>query len=115
MSDDGRIWIRFGTLADAEPGEALLIEGLEPARGPAVARFVVPARIGGHPAGCSCCAPRGPAATALGTLFLARARGDLPWFRSVVAVTCSAAGSDAVRAALAEDLLTRARFRMDEG
>lgn len=114
MSDDGRIWVRFGTVADVEPGDALLIEGRAPAPGPVVARFVVPARIGGHPVGCSCCAPRGPVATALGGLFLARARGELPWFRSVVAVTQSAAGAEAVRAALTEDIVTRARFR-EEG
>jgi hypothetical protein len=111
MSDDGRIWVRFGTVDEAEPGEALLIEGQVPTGGPAVARFVVPARIGGHPAGCNCCAPRGPVATALGALFLARARGELPWFRSMVAVTQSAAGAAAVRAAMEEDVVTRARFR----
>ena len=93
--------------------EALLIEGQVPTGGPAVARFVVPARIGGHPAGCNCCAPRGPVATALGALFLARARGELPWFRSVVAVTHGADGVDAVRAALTGDVVTTARFRQD--
>jgi hypothetical protein len=113
MSDDGRIWVRFGAAAEAEPGDALLIEGAAPAEGAAVARFVVPARIGGHPVGCACCAPRGPVAMALGGLFLARARGELPWFRSVLAVTQSAAGVAAVRAALEEDVVTRARFRME--
>ena len=115
MSEDGRIWVRFGTVAEAEPGDALLIEGAAPAAGAAVARFVVPARVGGHPVGCACCAPRGPVATALGGLFLARARGELPWFRCVVAVTESAAGAAAVRAALAEDVVTRARFRVEVG
>ena len=115
MRDDVRIWVRFGTVADAGPGEALLIEGQALAAGPAVTRFVVPVRIGGHAVGCSCCTPRGPVATALGGLFLARARGELPWFRSVVAVTHSAAGADAVRAALDEDVVTRARFRVDTG
>jgi hypothetical protein len=33
------------------------------------------------------------------------------WFRSVVVVTCSVAGVDAVRAALAGDVVTTARFR----
>lgn len=115
MSDDGRIWVRFGAVAEAEPGEALLIEGPAPAEGRAVARFVVPARIGGHPVGCACCVPRGPVAIALGSLFLARARGELPWFRSVLAVTTSAAGREAVRSALTDDVVTRARFRVDGG
>jgi hypothetical protein len=115
MSDDGRIWVRFGAVGDAEPGEALLIEGPGPAGASAVARFVLPARIGGHPVGCACCAPRGPVATALGALFLARARGELPWFRCVVAVTQSTGGAAAVRAALEEDVVTRARFRVEAG
>jgi hypothetical protein len=47
----------------------------------------------------------------LGRLFLARVRGELPWFRGVVAVTRSEAGADAVRAALVDDVVTAARFR----
>jgi len=110
---DARIGVRFGAAADAGPEDALLIEGDSPADRPAVARFPLPVRIAAHPPGCLCCAPRGPAAQALGRLFLARARGELPWFRSVVAVTRSAAGADAVRAALADDVVTTARFRED--
>ena|SRR5665213_2762062 len=110
-TDDERIAVRFGTAGDAGPGEALLIEGDAPADRPAVARFVLPVRVATHPLGCACCVPRGPAATALGRLFLARARGDVPWFRSVVAVTRGAAGAAAVRAALVGDVVTSARFR----
>jgi hypothetical protein len=112
---DERIPVRFGPLAAAEPHDALLIEGDAQAAGAAVARFVMPARLGGHPVGCACCAPRGPVATALGALFLARARGELKWFRSVVAVTRSAAGEAAVRAALVDDVVTAARFREERG
>lgn len=118
-TDDGRVGVRFGAAGDAGPEDALLIEGIAageggvPADRPAVARFTVPVRIAMHPLGCACCAPRGPVAEALGRLFLARARGELPWFRSVVAVTHSAAGAAAVRAALAGDVVTVARFRQD--
>jgi hypothetical protein len=124
-SGDGRIGVRFGAVEDAGPEDALLIEGEAPAADiaprdgdapadrPIVARFTLPVRVPTHPLGCLCCAPRGPVAEALGRLFLARARGESPWFRSVVAVTHSAAGADAVRAALAGDVVTTARFRQD--
>ena len=111
--DDARIWVRFGAADDAGPDEALLIEGTGSTDRPAVARFTLPDRVATHPFGCACCAPRGPVATALSQLFLARARGAVPWFRSVVAVTRSEAGADAVRAALTADVVTAARFRQD--
>lgn len=118
-ADDGRVWVRFGAAGDAGPEDALLIEGPGAGEGAgaadrrAVARFTLRVRIATHPRGCACCAPRGPVAEALGRLFLGRARGEFPWFRSVVAVTHSAAGADAVRAALAGDVVTAARFRQD--
>jgi hypothetical protein len=112
-ADDARIGVRFGAAEDAGPEDALLIEGDAPADRPAIARFTLPIRVPSHPPGCICCAPRGPVAEALGRLFLARARGEISWFRSVVAVTRSAAGADAVRAALAADVVTTARFRQD--
>jgi hypothetical protein len=110
---DGRIGVRFGAAEDAGPEDALLIEGDALADRPDVARFTQPIRVPTHPPGCICCAPRGPVAEALGRLFLARARGESPWFRSVVAVTHSAGGADAVRAALTGDVVTTARFRQD--
>ncbi len=115
MSDgnDMRVEVRFAAAGDAAPDEALLIEGAGASDRPAVARFVLPVRVATHPIGCACCAPRGPVATALNRLFLARARGEVPWFRSVVAVTCTDAGADAVRAALIADVVTSARFRQD--
>jgi hypothetical protein len=118
-ADDGRVGVRFGAAGDAGPEEALLIEGDAPggddapADRVAVASFAVPVRVATHPVGCACCAPRGPVAVVLGRLFLARARGEVPWFRSVVAVTRSAAGEGAVRAALTDDVVTSARFRED--
>jgi hypothetical protein len=122
---DARVEVRFGAAEDAGPEDALLIEGDAPAAGiaprdgdapadrPVVARFMLPVRVPTHPLGCICCAPRGPVAEALGRLFLARARGEVPWFRSVIAVTRSPGGAEAVRAALTGDVVTTARFRRD--
>ena len=94
------------------PDDALLIEGVAPAPvGHAVERFRLSPRLAGHPLGCPCCIPRGPVAEALGRLFLARARGEAVWFRSV-AVLATPAGEAAVRAALAEDQVSAGRFRL---
>ncbi|MBS0560894.1 MAG: hypothetical protein JSR21_12635 [Proteobacteria bacterium] len=111
---DGRIPVRFGAAADAAPDEALLIErpdAAPPGAARAAAAFVLP--VGFHPAGCACCPPRGPAAAALARLFVARARGEAPMFAAVVAVTRTEAGAAAVRQALADDLLAKARFRLE--
>ncbi|MGC8475676.1 MAG: hypothetical protein ACP5NP_04915 [Acetobacteraceae bacterium] len=116
MAADPRIPLRLGPLAEAPPGAALLIEGDIPApsgalAGHPLARFTArPSPF--HPAGCACCAPRNAAAQALARLFLARARGGA-WFTQVQAVTATPAGAAAVRAALAADSLTAARFRED--
>jgi hypothetical protein len=105
---DTRILVRFAPSADGAP--AALVEGDGSTAGP-VAHFTVPSGMA-HAIGCACCLPRGPAAVALGRLFLARARGEAPLFDTVTAVTRSPAGEAAVRAALAEDVVTRARFRL---
>jgi len=112
---DARLQVGFGTADQAGPETALLIEGDAPApAGVPVARFEL-ARFalapGGHPAGCTCCAPRGPAAEALGRLFLERARGGV-LFREVIAVVRGPDGAAAVRAAVAADPLVSARFRL---
>ncbi len=83
------------------------------AGGRPVARFRLAPGLAGHAPGCACCVPRGPVAEALGRLFLARARGEVAWFRSV-AVLASLAGEAAVRAALAEDQVSAGRFRLAE-
>ncbi len=110
---DSRIAVRFGSAAEAA-GAALLIEAGGDAGaavpGGAVAYFALP--VSAHALGCACCLPRGPVAVALGRLFLARARGEAALFGQVVAVTSSAAGRAAVRAALQDDVVTRARFRL---
>jgi hypothetical protein len=112
---DDRVPVRFGPASSAGPAEALLVEGeaTVPAGYP-VARFRLGSGIIGHPSGCACCTPRGPVADSLGRLFLARARGEVAFFRSVVAVTATPAGEAAVRAALTEDQVAAGRFRLAE-
>jgi hypothetical protein len=65
-----------------------------------------------HAIGCACCTPRSAVAEALGRLLLARARGEVPWFTRVVAATVTPAGEAAVRAAVAQDPIAGARFRI---
>jgi G3E family GTPase len=81
-----------------------------PATGYAV-RFALGPGQPGHLAGCACCTLRGPAADALTTMFRARATGAAPFFTRVV-VLASPDGQAAVRAALTQDVVTRARFRL---
>lgn len=69
-----------------------------------------PARAG-HRFGCSCCTARSPVAYALAALFRARATGEAPFFQKVV-VLADAAGWADVQATLANDTLTRARFKL---
>ena len=110
---DGRVPVRFGTIADAGPGCALLIEGEAAlADGHPTERFTVPGLFTAHPAGCPCCAARGSVARALSRLFLARARGDVPLFQEVIAVTASPRGEAAIRTALLSDPLASAWFRL---
>jgi hypothetical protein len=79
-----------------------------PLPGWAVAAVSFAAGATAHPSGCACCAGRSPAAQALDRLFQARARGACAWFDRVVV---SPEAADEVRAALAADALSAARFR----
>ena len=88
----------------------LLEEGQEPPKQGHIARFA-PVKPGHFPA-CFCCAPRGAAAAALGQLFRDRATGKAPYFKRLV-VLASPAGKAAVREALTEDVLTRARYKLE--
>ena len=113
MRIDARLPLRFGTLADAQDGDAVLLPqgahappGLPAAYLPAGADAAL-----GHPAGCACCSPRNPAAQALGSLFLRRGRGEMAAFRSVLAAV-GAGDADLVRAALLSDPLASGRFRL---
>ena len=96
---------------DADAETALLIEGeAAPLPGRAVAHFR-PGTEGLHDAGCACCRPRAGVAMALSHLLIARARGEVPFFRRVLALPATAAGEAAIRAALRGDPLLAARYR----
>ncbi len=109
-STDMRIPIVMG--GEVAPADAVLVEDghAMPAAGYAV-RFALGSQKPGHVAGCACCTLRGPAADALSALFRARATGVAPLFKRLV-VLASAEGEAAVEAALAEDVVSAARFRL---
>ena len=109
---DARTPVRALDAAACPPGAVVLAEDGAPlpAAPVRVERFAAPP-IGAHPIGCACCQPRNPVAIALDRLFLARARGDAPWFGEVIAITQSEAGRQALAASLEGDSVTRARFR----
>lgn len=112
-----RIPILFGGSA-AREGDAFLVEdGAEmPAQGYAVRfamRFPESGRKFGHAPGCVCCTLRGPAADALTGMFRARATGSAPFFKRVL-VLASSEGEAAVREAIADDVVTAARYRLEE-
>jgi hypothetical protein len=113
MDQDSRLLVRFGDVARGGARSAWLIEdgaAADPPCTAAVGTFAIPATA--HVIGCACCLPRGPVSVALGRLLVARARGEVGLFNEVVAVTHSQAGAAAVRAALEDDVVTRARFRL---
>lgn len=80
---------------------------------PAAARAAFSAAAARHAIGCACCAGRSPAAQALDRLFQQRARGQCAWFDRVLALVPSPAGAAMLASALADDVLTRARFRAE--
>jgi hypothetical protein len=65
----------------------------------------------GHVIGCTCCTPRGPVADALTAMFRARATGKAPYFKRVV-VLASPEGETVVRDAVANDVVSAARYRL---
>ena len=87
----------------------LVEEGLTPPEVGHVQRFSI--KLPGHLPGCSCCVARSPAATALAAVFRARATGAAPYFNQLL-VLASPAGRLDIEAALAQDALCRARFRL---
>jgi hypothetical protein len=107
---DARIPVVFG--GHPGPDDACLVEDgqTRPETGTAIGFALAPPKPG-HLAGCACCTPRGPAATALGRLFMARARGEAPFFHRLV-IWASPAGEAAIRAALESDAVTQARYRI---
>ena len=111
---DKRIPVRFGRLDEAGEDDALVIEGAAaPRTGAAAVAFEPDGGI--HRAGCACCAARSPAAQALNALFQARAKGEAPFFRRVLAVTRTPEGDLAVWSAVRNDPLTAGRFRLEDG
>ncbi len=105
---DARLPLRFAPLAARGPDEAVLTDRGITAAAP-FARFTPGAAD--HPVDCACCAPRSGAAVALAALFRARAVGRGTPFRGVLAVV-GHAGEAAIRAALRDDPLAFARFRL---
>jgi hypothetical protein len=108
MFIDARVPVVFGGIGDAGPQDALLIEGDAPApEGRVVVRLMAEATPA-HVAGCVCCVPRSAAGAALAGLFLARGRGDVAFFRRVLAVTSDRA---AILAAIENDMLASGWFK----
>jgi hypothetical protein len=108
FSIDARVPVRFGV---ADPAAAVLIEAGRPDQpGCVLVRFAVPAAAG-HIAGCACCTPRGELAEALRRLFLARARGEVAFFRSV-SVFAAAETEAVVRGVVRDDPMVAAWFRV---
>jgi hypothetical protein len=113
MRIDARLPLRFGTLADARDGDAILLSHGAPAP-PGLPAAWLEEKVdtaAGHPAGCACCIPRNAAAQALSLLFLRRGRGEVAAFRTVLAAV-GPADADLVRAALQSDPLVSGRFRL---
>ena len=79
---------------------------LAPPAGARLVEFQAPS----HAAGCACCAGRAPLASLLARLFTERARGDIPFFRIVVAVS-DASGLRTAREMMRTDPFLAGRYR----
>jgi hypothetical protein len=108
FSVDARIPVIVASPDQVGADDALLCEGPNPL---AQASFVPAAPIG-HAPGCACCAPRNAAGRALAALLQARARGEIPFFRRVVAASLTDAGQAELTAALAADPVAASCFRL---
>jgi hypothetical protein len=106
---DARVPVVFGQLDEAGVDDAVLIEGDAPVPGVGAVLRLMPGPDSGHVPGCACCVPRGLLATLLGSSFLLRARGEVAFYRRVVAVVADEAP---LRAVLADDPLISSRFRL---
>ena len=94
-ASDARIEVALGDHGDARPGDLTMT--LQPSAP--------------HVLGCRCCGGRDPLASDLAAAFVARARGDLPWFDRVL-LSGSAGQAGRVADVLHADPVTRARFRL---
>ncbi len=108
-----RIPVLFGDIPPPDAGDAWLLEADATAPPQAYAvRLTLPAQKFGHVGACHCCNPRGPAAEALAKLFRARATGVAPFFKRV-RVVASSATEAALREALDQDVVTKARYVLE--
>jgi hypothetical protein len=114
---DMRIRVRLLPAADLaqaiadDAGAALLLEGDLPAGDARVVQRFTPAGPGAHLAGCGCCGFRSPAAHALDRLFLAKVKGEVPDFRTVLAAA-SELGRREIETALQDDPVAPMRYRV---
>ncbi len=108
-SVDARVPVVLAGFSEIGEGDAALVEGEPRQVGDREGFVPVP---GAHAPGCACCVARGPAAVALDRLFQRRARGEIGFFRRVVAVTATAEGDMEVWSALRNDPVASARFRL---
>jgi hypothetical protein len=111
---DVRISLSFGTAASLAKGgaTALLVEAPpEPLPPGAVAQASF-ASGPAHAPACGCCGGRSAAAAALDRLFQARVRGQCGWFDRVLAIVETPEAAAEIAAALREDAVTAARFRL---
>ncbi len=109
MKIDARVPVVFGAVGDAGPDDALLIEGDAAAPEDRLVVRLAAEATPQHLPGCLCCVPRTAAGSALSGLFLSRARGEVAFFRRVVAVTADPA---ALRSVIEDDILASGWFRV---
>lgn len=103
---DGRIAV---TLAPAAPGQQRALRIV------AEATVCEADQATTHPPGCACCGARAPLALALDRLFLARVRGEMPFFRAIT-IACAGDGARAAaRDTLEHDPVVASRFRIAAG
>ena len=112
---DARTPVRLLPAEAVPPGAVILAEdGAALPAAPLLVERYAAAPPGPHPIGCACCQPRSLAAIALDRLFLARARGNAPWFAEIYALSATEAGRATLDAALSGDSVIAARFRRAE-
>jgi hypothetical protein len=98
-------------LAVGKPAAVVSAEPPPPGPPGAACAVSFDATLISHAAACACCQGRSPAGHALDRLFQARVRGQSAWFDRVLVLAEHGAGA-AITAALQEDSLALARFRL---
>ncbi len=106
---DARVPVRLVTSAIVTTDGLVIADEAVRLAAPAGARLVA-FQAPSHGAGCACCAGRAPLASLLARLFAERARGDIPFFRIVVAVS-DASGLRAAREMMRADPFLAGRYR----